>query len=99
MPKYTIVRHSAWSVAHDPDFRRGIEEVPLVSLREEKTVRKEGGVVFGNYTLASDFAMEEMYPPEVVGLIPNVPGTFSKKAIAGSTIYIPGRKISTALEA
>ncbi len=95
--QYTVVMHSAAVAAGNPQFADAIEECAITTRAQVYQVRAAGGVMFASYEAASDFCEWENYPPGVKGLIPHVPGTFSRRGVQGAPIYLPGRRIFTAI--
>jgi len=91
-PKYVIVQHSAWTVARNPQFQNGLEQRMVETEAALARVEEVGGKVFDSWIDADAFCMDEMYPPNVKGLIPCAPGTFSLRKVDGSRIYIPQSK-------
>lgn len=86
---YTLVQHSGYGFAGDPSFRRAVEEEPVTEVEAEK-VRKAGGLLFADYAVASKYAHDINYPPEVGGLVPFVKGSFHPKAkFGGLRMYVP----------
>jgi hypothetical protein len=86
MVKYTLVRHSAWSIAQKPEFERAVELRELTA-KQVGAVAKVGGLIFNSYDEADDRETAENYPPDVVGLIPRAAGTF--RVVAGLDVYLP----------
>ena len=85
---YTLVQHSGFGYARNPQFKRAVEERYLSDKQAEK-VKELGGLLFENYGLAHDAAEAENYPPSVQGLIPCVAGSFHKLEIDGLRLYLP----------
>ena len=94
--RYTAVMHSA-GVMGDSRFAEAVEECAVTTGSQVHHVLAAGGILFDSYTAASDFCEWENYPPGVEGLIPHAPGTFSRRGIMGASIYMPGRRIFTAI--
>jgi len=86
---WTLVRHSAWTVARKPAFSKAVELQCIYTQKEAEKAVRCGGVIFTDYKAAHNREYAENYPPEVKGLIPNARGNFSRSAISGSQIYIP----------
>lgn len=86
-PQYTIVQHSGFGWGHKPAFARAVE-LKGVTPAEARKVKKVGGILFDNYSDASDF---EDKANGVDGSRPflQVAGTFSDEHIEGLRIYIP----------
>ena len=91
MTKWTLVQHSAWVCAENPQFMRAVEMAAITNDRELKAVESVGGVVFDSYP--DDEEHDENYPPEVKGLIARCRGTFSTKKINAAPIYLPKRQL------
>jgi hypothetical protein len=89
---WTVVQHSGYGYAEDPQFRKGLETRQITTLTEKKSVIKAGGLLFGNYADAEQYCMEEMYPDDYGGIIPVAPGIFSAIAIDQLLVYIPKDK-------
>lgn len=88
--KYTVVQHSGYGYAGNPQFQMALEERSL-NKRQEKTVIDAGGVVLPGYVEASDLAERWNYPKAKMGLIPDCSslGTFSRKKVDGLAIFVP----------
>lgn len=88
--KYTVVQHSAYGYAGNPQFKYALEE-RSIDKKGEKRVVDAGGVVCKGYMEASNLCEKWMYPPEVLGIVPDCRsvGTFSKKKVDGLAIFIP----------
>lgn len=92
--KYTLVQHSAYGYAGNPQFKFALEERSITK-KQEESVKNAGGVVCANYIEASDLCEKWMYPPDVEGIVPDCKsmGTFSKKKkIDGLAIFVPTDK-------
>lgn len=89
MDKWTLVQHSGFGYANNPEFQQAVETRSLSNAREIKRVNDAGGMVFDSYSDASDREFEENYPPEVQGLVPKCRGLFSEKKIDELRVYIP----------
>jgi hypothetical protein len=89
MKGYTLVQHSGYAYAGNPQFIRAVELRSLNTAAEVRKVEKEGGRIFETYGEASDAEYSENYPQEVQGLTPRVQGNFSSKKIEGQRIYVP----------
>jgi hypothetical protein len=89
--KYTVVQHSGYGYASNPEFKYGLEERALTTPSQVKRVESVGGVVLDGYVAASELAEKWNYPPTVRTLAPDCSslGTFSKKMIDGLAIFIP----------
>jgi hypothetical protein len=86
---WTLVRHSAWTVARKPAFEEAVEIKALHTQKEAEKVTRNGGVVFSDYKVANDREYSENYPPTVKGLIACVRGKFSRSTVDGAQIYVP----------
>jgi len=86
---FTLVQHSGFGFAGNPQFQHAVEEACLSSTREVERVRRAGGVILGDYFEASQRAELENYPPWVKGFIPHAAGTFAKVKIGGLRVYLP----------
>jgi hypothetical protein len=86
---WTLVRHSAWTVARKPGFEKAVEIQMLYTHKDAEKVVRAGGILFSDYKVANDREYSENYPPERKGIIPCAKGNFSRSKIAGSNIYIP----------
>lgn len=84
---YTVVQHSAWSANRDPQFKHALESARITAAQATQ-VRRQGGLVFGSYTDAEDYADAEQYQ-NVEGLIARAPGTFASYRIDGRAVYVP----------
>jgi hypothetical protein len=84
--KATLIQHSGFTHGGDPRFEHAVESC-LLSPKEEKQVQAAGGLLL-EIAQVYDREHDENYPPDVNGLIPKVPGSFSKKTVKGSPIYL-----------
>jgi hypothetical protein len=91
--KYTLVQHSAWGVAQDPQFKNAVEEAAVTSAAVEAKILEAGGLVFPSYEAAAKAEYDENYPPGVEGIIPRVQGQFSGPLVDGRRVYVPKRNI------
>lgn len=93
MPRdaYTVVQHSGFGYAGNPQFQQAVEERALTTPSQIKRVEAVGGVVVEGYVAASELAEKWNYPPKVRGIVPDCStlGTFSKKKIDGLAIFVP----------
>lgn len=88
MTLYTLVQHSGVTTDH-AEFARAVELRSITTQQIDK-VKAAGGLVFEDYSAASEAEESENYPPEVKGLIPQVRGGFSiETKIGGSPVYVP----------
>jgi hypothetical protein len=85
--KWTLVRHSGWTVAKKPGFEHAVETQMLTTQTEVARVVRVGGMVFDDYTKATEAEYSENYPPGIKGLIPKTHGTFARAKIQGGQIY------------
>jgi len=88
---YTLVQHSAFVGKNDSLFRHGVE-LQRITKQQIGKVQNAGGLIFNTYTEADDKEHSENYPHDCIGLYPSANGTFSKKKIDGSPIYIPKKE-------
>lgn len=88
----TIVRHSGYGYAGNPQFARGLETRAVATKALAGKIRKAGGLLFegpdGGYGAAESYAEAEMYRT-TSGLIPAAPGTFAELEVDGLAVYIP----------
>ena len=84
---YTLVQHSGWAAAGKENFKNAVELASIAHIDPED-IKKVGGFVFDTYTEASEREFEENFPPEVMGIVPRVRGTFSDLKMSGQKIYI-----------
>jgi hypothetical protein len=56
---WTLVRHSAWTVAQKPGFERAVEIQGIHTQREAEKVIRCGGVVFTEYQVANQREYDE----------------------------------------
>jgi hypothetical protein len=90
---YTLVQHSAYVGKGDPQFRRGVHQVPIHGQKELAKVREAGGLVFDSWDEAEDAADRESYPEGAGWLIPRAAGSFSTKVkVDGLPLYIPAEQ-------
>jgi hypothetical protein len=89
MYAWTIVQHSGYAFGGKPEFSQGLETMGIDTPAVMNRVRQAGGLVFTDYDEAEDYAQEQMYPPDVQGLIPRALGGFSHQHVNGLAIYIP----------
>ncbi len=96
---WTAVQHSGAGYGGDYSFSRGLEERIVSTDGERNKIIKARGVMFKTYNEASDFCMEEQYPPGHKGMIPKAPGSFMKAKIDDLHIYSPRDRPAGAVEA
>lgn len=91
LTKYTLVRHSAWTVKRDPCFEHAVELASLDYQRQIDAVKRAGGVLFDSYQAAADAEYRANYPEDAgdMGIIPHVRGTFARAALSGRRVYVP----------
>ena len=90
---YTIVQHSAYGYNDDETFKAGLELRSITTKMEFNRIQRLGGILFDNYSEASDYAYKEMYPNDVKGLIPQARGEFLENEIDGLKLYRPIKKL------
>jgi hypothetical protein len=90
-PKYTLVQHSAGVAGHSM-FQQAVE-LRSITEKQAKAVLKAGGVVFETYNEALDAEEANNYPPDLAGLVPKAPGTFSEFKVYGSPVYLPAKPV------
>ena len=86
---YTLVQHSGYGYAGNPQFRQGLETRELRRKGDQERVRKLGGVLFANYAEAEEAAHALMYPDDGFYLTPRFKGTFATAVVDGLKIAIP----------
>jgi hypothetical protein len=91
MTLYTLVQHSGVITGH-AEFTNAVELRSITDRHVEK-IKAAGGLIFEDYTSASEAEEAENYPPEVTGLIPHVRGSFAKTQVGGSPVYVPAAKV------
>lgn len=92
-PKYTLVRHSGWSVGQNPQFKQAVE-LTSVSGADLSAVAKVGGLIYNTYTEASNAEHNANWPPAHQGIIPRANGSF--KMVKDLDVFIPALPISAA---
>lgn len=90
---WTVVQHSGYGYAGKEGFARAVETRSVRTLTEKRLVESAGGLLFGTYVEASNFADNANYP-EDAGLYPRVRGSFSEKKVDGLRVYIPVREVT-----
>lgn len=88
MAYYTLVQHTGWTVAGDPQFKHAVELRVIENSKTRDAVQWAGGLIFSNYNSARARENAENYPTHNNGMIPNVRGRFGPK-VNGESIYIP----------
>jgi hypothetical protein len=73
---------------NDLTFQRGLQLMGVTESEAAK-VLKARGKVFDDYISADNYCQEEMYPPEVQGMVPRAPGSFSRTTVQGLRVYVP----------
>lgn len=86
---FTLVQHSGFGLAGNPQFQHAVEEACLTTRREVDRVRKAGGVLLASYVEACNRAEQENYPPWFKGLVPRVAGRFARARVGGLRVYLP----------
>jgi NADH:ubiquinone oxidoreductase subunit len=87
--KFTLVRHSAYTVGGNSDFE-GAVEVCELAIYQDYQVRAAGGLVLATREAAEAAATASNYPGGDTRSAPSAPGYFSSLRIAGAEIYVPG---------
>lgn len=89
--KYTVVQHSGYGYAGDPQFQAALEERALTTPSQIKRVQQVGGVVVDGYVAAVELAETWSYADSNEGIVPDCSsfGTFSKKKVDGLAIFVP----------
>lgn len=85
--KFTLVRHSAYGINRDADFRHAVEEHAIVDGMIPR-ILKAGGLIFDTYKEAFDAAQAYNYPPGTQALIPQAQGEF-KNVGSVRAVFIP----------
>jgi hypothetical protein len=80
MNEFTLVRHSAYAEAGNPDFEDAVEARELTREQAYK-VRAAGGVLFPTREAAEQ-------------AVPNARGSFSSLRIGSAEIHVPKPKIA-----
>jgi hypothetical protein len=87
MAHFTLVRHSAYSVAGNPQFEQAVE-LREIDTQEVYRVRAAGGVVLETYEAAQAAEAAANFPGGIKGTGPRVQGYFSSLRIGGAEIYV-----------
>lgn len=91
--KWTLVQHSGFGYSRKPEFQKAVE-LRQIEGKDIERVEKARGVVFDSYGDAAASEDLENYPPNTVGICPNVRGTFHAKIqIDGLAVYLPDPKL------
>ncbi len=80
MTQFTLIRHSRYAVAADPNFEDAVEVCEL-NIHQAYRVRAAGGPLFATREAAQDAAVGG------AGAAPH--GHFSSLRIAGAEVFIP----------
>jgi hypothetical protein len=89
--RYTLVRHTGYSVGGNRQFEHAVELRAISGKTATQQVVKAGGLIFASYSEASMREEAENYPPGATGLIPAATGKFSQRKVSGEEIYIPAK--------
>lgn len=93
--RYTVVRHSAYTHSQNPQFERGLESAVVETDKQALAIIDAGGVVFSDYVQAEEYAMQQMYPVGVRGLIPHAMGRFLEELqVDGAAVYVPSKVVT-----
>jgi hypothetical protein len=87
MNRYTLVRHSAYSVAGNPRFEQAVELFEITPLQAYR-VRAAGGVVLDGHQAAQAAEAAANFPADTKGVHPRAQGYFSNLRIRGAEIYV-----------
>jgi hypothetical protein len=91
--RYTVVQHSGYGYAEDPQFRQALETRRVSTAAEARKIERAGGLVL-SYEEAERFAEKAMYPPDAGNwLIPAAQGTFADLQVDGLAVYLPVREV------
>ena len=90
MAHYTLVRHSAYSVAANPQFEQAVE-LREIDAPQTYRVRAAGGVVFDTSEAGQAAEAAANSPAAAKGIRPQPQGYFSSLRIAGAEIYVKRR--------
>jgi hypothetical protein len=86
---YTLVQHTGYTVGGNPQFKAAVEERAVQTKRQERAIRRAGGVIRTSYSAARDLATATNYPPGAVGLIPHAKGKFVTRKGFDEPIFVP----------
>jgi hypothetical protein len=87
MAHYTLVRHSAYSVAANPQFEQAVE-LREIDAPQAYRVRAAGGIVFDTFEAGQAAEAAANSPAATKGVRPQPQGYFSTLRIAGAEIYV-----------
>ena len=85
---FTLVQHSGCGYGGKPEFARSVE-IRHLDKKQERVVRKVGGMIIPDHAMASELEEHVNYPPEVMGLYPRCRGVFSSREVDKLSIYVP----------
>lgn len=85
---HTLVQHSGYGYGRKPGFAKAVE-IRSLSAKEEKAVRKAGGLIIPDYGFAGQMEEAVNFPPEVQGLYPRCRGTFLPMEVDQLKVYLP----------
>lgn len=88
--RYCLVQHSGYGYGGKPMMAGGLE-LREVSGSLADAVVAAGGVVVSGWARADALAEREMYPPGVIGLIPEAEGHFAALKVDSLAVYVPTR--------
>jgi hypothetical protein len=89
MTQYTLVRHSGYTAAGNPQFEQAVE-LCEIDKPQAYRVRAAGGVVFDTYEAAKAAEATANFPSSVEGIHPKIKGYFSNLRIQGAELYVKG---------
>jgi hypothetical protein len=87
MAYYTLVRHSAYSVAANPQFEQAVE-LREIDAPQAYRVRAAGGVVFDTSEAGRAAEAAANFPAGAKAIHPQSQGYFSSLRIGGAEIYL-----------
>lgn len=86
---YTLVQHTGFTVGGKPAFRNAVEARSVQTKKQERAVRRAGGLIYRTYSDAREAEQSTNFPPEVKGLIPRANGRFVTRSAFDEPIFIP----------
>ncbi len=86
---YTLVQHTGFTVGGKPEFKHAVEQRSVTTKKEERAIRRAGGVIYQTYGSAADRATQENFPAGYKGMIPKAPGKFVNRSAFDEPIYVP----------
>ncbi len=86
METFTLVRHSGYAVAGNPDLEDAVEVAEITS-QQAYMVRAVGGRIFTSR--ADAYAAEAAINDPAVPHLPRHRGHFASQRIAGAEIHVP----------